>query len=99
MNNVRLRPAGTRMVAPPVAHTKKKSHISLLLGLAFAASPALVMAQSGEQPTALQEVVVSASGFEQELKDAPASISVITREELETRHYRDLAEALQNVEG
>ena len=40
-----------------------------------------------------------ASGFEQELKDAPASISVVTRKELETKNFRDLAEALQGVEG
>ncbi len=54
-------------------------------------------AQQGEP--SLSEVVVSASGFEQELKQAPASISVVTREELETRQYRDLAEALIGVEG
>ncbi|ENO88624.1 TonB-dependent receptor [Thauera linaloolentis 47Lol = DSM 12138] len=44
-------------------------------------------------------MVVSASGFEQDLKEAPASISVVTREELETKQFRDLAEALQDVEG
>ena len=47
----------------------------------------------------MEEVVVSASGFEQEIKNAPASISVVTRKELETRNFRDLAEALQGVEG
>ena len=47
----------------------------------------------------MEEVVVSASGFEQELKNAPASISVVTRKELETKNFRDLAEALQGVEG
>jgi outer membrane receptor for ferrienterochelin and colicins len=47
----------------------------------------------------MEEVVVSASGFEQELKNAPASISVVTRQELETKNFRDLAEALQGVEG
>lgn len=51
------------------------------------------------QQATLNEVVVSASGFEQNLTQAPASISVITREELQTRQYRDLAEALQGVEG
>ena len=54
-------------------------------------------AQTAE--VSLSEVVVSASGFEQELKQAPASISVVTRQELETRQYRDLAEALAGVEG
>ena len=70
-----------------------------LLALAAASlfSPALFAQTPAEQQ--LREVVVSATGFEQELKDAPASISVITRQELETRQFRDLAEALQNVEG
>lgn len=75
------------------AATPRLRRISLLLALAFPADAAF--ARDAE----LDTVVVSASGFEQELKQAPASISVVTREELETRQYRDLAEALQNVEG
>ena len=69
----------------------------LALAAASLFSPALFAQTPAEQQ--LREVVVSATGFEQELKDAPASISVITRQELETRQFRDLAEALQNVEG
>jgi outer membrane receptor for ferrienterochelin and colicins len=50
---------------------------------------------------ALPTVVVSASagGVAQELVQAPASISVITRQELEDRPYRDLADALSSVPG
>ncbi len=59
----------------------------------------LAAAQSEQTTATLSEVVVTASGFEQDLKQAPASISVMTREELENRQFRDLAEALQNVEG
>ncbi|MBS7350345.1 MAG: TonB-dependent receptor [Comamonas sp.] len=66
-----------------------------LLALAAAAACASVQAQEAT----LSEVVVSASGFEQELQAAPASISVVTREELESKNFRDLAEALQGVEG
>jgi outer membrane receptor for ferrienterochelin and colicins len=44
-------------------------------------------------------VVVTASGFEQEIKDAPASISVITREELEKGSYNNLHDALRDVPG
>ncbi len=36
----------------------------------------------------LNDVVVSASGFEQDLVDAPASISIITKEELEKSQLR-----------
>src|SRR5690606_25735335 len=66
----------------------------LLLALSL-----IPLGAAAQSETVLEEMVVSASGFEQEIKDAPASISVITREELETRQYRDLAEALTNVEG
>jgi outer membrane receptor for ferrienterochelin and colicins len=52
-----------------------------------------------QESVELREVVVSASGFEQELRQAPASIAVVTRQDLETRQFRDLAEALRHVEG
>ena len=70
-----------------------------LLALAAAALCASTGALAQAKESTMEEVVVSASGFEQELKDAPASISVVTRKELETRNFRDLAEALQGVEG
>src|SRR5690606_30579123 len=43
--------------------------------------------------------VVSAAGFEQNIKDAPATISVITAEELKKRSYTDITDALKNVAG
>ncbi|ARU03795.1 TonB-dependent receptor [Comamonas serinivorans] len=66
--------------------------------LAAALSSGFACAQEASNAT-LEEVVITASGFEQELKQAPASIAVITRQQLETTPYRDLAEALQSVEG
>lgn len=44
-------------------------------------------------------VVVTASGFEQTVKEAPASISVITRDELENKPFRDLTDALRDIPG
>ncbi len=43
--------------------------------------------------------VISAAGFEQALRDAPASISVVTREDLEQKRFSNLAEALADVPG
>ncbi|WP_363323930.1 TonB-dependent receptor plug domain-containing protein, partial [uncultured Helicobacter sp.] len=43
--------------------------------------------------------VVSASGYEQDIKDAPASIAIIPREEILTRPIRDLGDAVQNIPG
>lgn len=45
------------------------------------------------------DIVVTAAGREQDVKNAPASISVITREELERMPYRELTDALLEVPG
>ncbi|MGM0833378.1 MAG: ligand-gated channel protein [Pseudomonadota bacterium] len=47
----------------------------------------------------LDDVVVTASGFEQQITSAPASISVISREELERGHYQNITDALRDVPG
>ncbi|MDO7253161.1 TonB-dependent receptor domain-containing protein [Helicobacter cappadocius] len=61
--------------------------------------PLGLFAQEESQTYTLNKSVVSASGFAQELKEAPASISVVTKEQLEDRPFRDLAEAISNVPG
>lgn len=64
----------------------------------LAALPAL--AQAIETPESrLRDIVVSAGGFEQELAAAPASITVVTRAELEKRQVTNLADALRGIEG
>lgn len=45
------------------------------------------------------EIVVTAAGREQEVSDAPASISVITREKLERMPYREVTDALLEIPG
>lgn len=52
-------------------------------------------------PAELPAIVVTASAgsVKQNIKDAPASISVITRKDLEEKPYRDLADALSSVPG
>jgi outer membrane receptor for ferrienterochelin and colicins len=50
--------------------------------------------------TELDEIkVVSAAGYEQNVADAPASIYVITKEELEKKSFNDLTEVLKTVPG
>ena len=41
----------------------------------------------------------SASGFEQKITDAPASISVVSNADLQKKRYSNLAQALDDVEG
>ncbi|MDE1716274.1 TonB-dependent receptor, partial [Chromobacterium amazonense] len=47
----------------------------------------------------LPPVVVTATGYEQKIKEAPASISVITREQLEKMPVNNLADAVRKLEG
>ncbi|MCX7557149.1 TonB-dependent receptor [Xanthomonadaceae bacterium JHOS43] len=49
--------------------------------------------------TTLDQVVVTAAGFEQKIVDAPASISVVTRADLEKRPYMTLIDAVRDLEG
>ena len=44
-------------------------------------------------------VVVSATGIEQQLREAPASISVISRQQIEQRPVHDLGQLLRTVPG
>lgn len=45
------------------------------------------------------EIVVTAAGYEQRIVEAPASISVLDRANLEEKRFGSLAEALQDVQG
>ena len=47
----------------------------------------------------LDDVVVTATGYEQQVKNAPASISVLEREELEDRYFNDVTDALRSIPG
>ncbi|MGF6213733.1 ligand-gated channel protein [Comamonas sp. 4034] len=53
----------------------------------------------GAAESTLATMVVTASGFEQAVEDAPASITVIPRQELEKKAYRDVTDALKDVPG
>src|SRR3546814_2046398 len=57
------------------------------------------LAQESATADGSQEIVVTAAGFEQRIAEAPASISILTREQLETRPFTSLEDAVRNVEG
>ena len=66
----------------------------------------VINAQAEEQILAEKEnlklktiVVTSAGGYEQNMADAAATISVISKEELEKKSYSDVTDALKNVPG
>ncbi|WP_101676202.1 TonB-dependent receptor domain-containing protein [Alloalcanivorax mobilis] len=67
----------------------------------WAAALGAASAASGEQVSNQLDAVnvISAAGFEQHIADAPASISVIGREELERKAYLDVTDALKDIPG
>lgn len=46
-----------------------------------------------------EDVTVTAGGFEQEVRRAPASVTLVPRQDLEQRRFATIAEALVDVEG
>ncbi|KAF1014942.1 MAG: Colicin I receptor [Stenotrophomonas maltophilia] len=61
--------------------------------------PALAAPSADASTKDLDTVVVTASGYQQLIKDAPASISVISREDIERQPVHDLATLLSRVPG
>ncbi|MFS7186167.1 TonB-dependent receptor [Serratia proteamaculans] len=81
----------------------KRSVMAKAMALALIIAPQ-AYAQEGEaeqKNNASQEdqLVVTASGFKQNKKYAPASISVIDHKALEKQNSRDVAEAVQDISG
>ncbi|MDZ7937887.1 MAG: TonB-dependent receptor plug domain-containing protein [Rhodoferax sp.] len=77
------------------------TRLSLCLGLAFGGSGLWAQeAPLAQRPVAtLKEVVVSASRVEQELEDVPATLTVITAEDIALDNPTDLEELLGNEVG
>ena len=78
---------------------KKNVPGRLVYAALLVASTQAVFAQQVDKVKQLDTVVVTAGGFEQMIKDAPASITVITREELEKKPFNNLGDAVADVEG
>lgn len=69
-----------------------------LVPLALAVQSACA-AESDDGYTLLDTSVVSAAGYVQDVRDAPATVSVISGEDLEKTPFSDLGEAVQDVPG
>ena len=78
----------------------KPTKVMLVRAVLPAAVAAISMsAYAEEQSVELSRVVVSAAGYEQKIVEAPASISVITQEQLRSRPYITLLDAVRDLEG
>ncbi|SMG09039.1 TonB-dependent receptor domain-containing protein [Paracoccus sp. J56] len=92
------------MPSPSLPHpARTRGHRSLrtaLLSLPALCAPALALAQEqNADVVVLDSIVITAAGFEQNIKEAPASISVITSEELKKGSFTSLTDALKEVQG
>lgn len=79
-----------------VPYRSRASRSALLLAVATLPTLVALPSHASDQ---LENIVVTASGHDQMIKDAPASMSVVTRESLEGRHYSDLTDALRGLPG
>ena len=59
----------------------------------------LSAASAEEKETKLEEIVVTATRTEKEAEDAPGSVSVVTKENMEKRNIKTVDEALNTVSG
>ena len=80
-----------------------KARHALVVAIALAsgsqAFASQVRAAEEGMNTSYEEIVVTASGFEQKITDAPASISVISREDILSRPHANLLDVLKYQEG
>src|SRR5690606_36818830 len=90
-----LRSPFASFLRAPLVRSALASALLAILAVPVAQADVLLDADATE----LGQVVVTAAGFEQKIVDAPASISVVTRAELEKRPYMTLIDAVRDLEG
>ncbi|MCC5902428.1 MAG: TonB-dependent receptor [Halomonas sp.] len=76
-----------------------RTALASAIALGVAATTVNAQEATQQNSTTLNNMVVTAAGYEQTLNNAPASISVVTREELEQKQFSNIAEAIANVPG
>jgi outer membrane receptor for ferrienterochelin and colicins len=85
--------------------SKRRIGLGLMTSTLLAASPALAETAlpdaSGVDPqaTSVGDVIVTASGTAVDVRNAPASVSVITRDEIERQPVQSLGELLGRLPG
>ena len=79
--------------------TPRRKHIAMLLPCLLSLAASSAWAEGNAADPTLTTVVVTASGTAIDIKDAPASISVISREEIERQPVYDLNTLLRRIPG
>lgn len=83
------------MIKPLRSSTARNASIAAIAIATLFAAPAA--AEEGDAPG--NDIVVTATGYEQKITDAPASITVVSEAELRQRPYMTLIDAVRDIEG
>lgn len=83
------------MIKPLRSSTARNASIAAITIATMLAVPAA--AEEGDAPGS--DIVVTATGYEQKITDAPASITVVSEAELRQRPYMTLIDAVRDIEG
>ncbi len=75
-----------------------QTRTAVAVALALTTSPAAVYAAE-TAPLNEDQIVVTATGFSQERREAPATISVVNEKELNTRSNQNVTEAIREMPG
>ena len=86
-------------IAPHVIAPVKRYLIQTAIVLATALAPATLYAESDDKPLEFERIVVTATLTESQLKDVPASITVITKEELLQSPIENIMQAVRESTG
>lgn len=73
--------------------------VAVTLAATLVQTAAAESAAANDDNATPSDIVVTAAGYEQSIVKAPATISVLAREELQEKRFGSLAEALQDVPG
>lgn len=83
-------------------HICKRKWLAVLIvnGLVFPALANKSLSQPNNTSVSnVETIVVTASGFEQQIRDASANISIITATELQKQKTTNLADSVKPIEG
>lgn len=77
-----------------------RPHLKMTTGVgAIAAATALATSAAADETVDLGTITITAGGFTQNVTNAPASVTVVTGEELEKANITNLSDALREVQG
>ncbi len=84
---------------PGAARSVPVASLAVAIAALIAADPASAQSDADSTAGPIEEMVVTAAGFQQKLSDAPASISVVSAVDLAQRPYMTLIDAVRDLEG